>query len=605
MLRYLSKRHYSDTSAEDITLNTSTQQTDTKQFKPLRVWIPAILLPCMVIVRFIPDWVENGPSMIWATSAFGPFLIAFVILVWWLLLSRARFVERIVGLLGIIGIIAIVSVMLHSSMQGPLIVVMTIPMAIAGFAACLVMMRNSQTNQRTYFALLVALLMAAVSLLFKTDGVWGNFAFNLDWRWKQSAEERLLLERESKKTGSEKPVIPISELAQSDWPRFRGPLQNSTQSGRVFVDNWVQSPPKELWRTRVGPAWSSFSVVGNYLFTQEQRGENECIVCYDATNGEQVWEQGIASRFFEALGGLGPRATPTFAEGFIYTLGAEGNLLKLRADDGSIVWRVDLHKLSGRATTPMWGYSCSPLVYGGIVVLHAGGPADKGILAFDTQSGEMKWSVSAGQDSYATVQLMQLLGQTYFVLLSEFGAHFISPPDGSIALNYEWKHMGYRSLQPQVLDGDKVLIPTGMGMGTRLIQLNRDGAGALQAAELWTTLDMKPDYNDVLVHKGFAYGFDNAIFACIDLQTGKRKWKGGRYAKGQALLLADSDLIIVVSEGGELVLVRATPDKLEELGRVKAFESKTWNHPVVVGDRLYVRNSEEAVCYQLATAVAH
>lgn len=140
-----------------------------------------------------------------------------------------------------------------------------------------------------------------------------------------------------------------------------------------------------------------------------------------------------------------------------------------------------------------------------------------------------------------------------------------------------------------------------MGTGTRLIQLE-ESDGTLTARELWTSKDMKPDFNDLVVHKGFIYGFDNSIFASIDMADGKRKWKGGRYGKGQALLLADSDLIIVVSEKGELALLRATPDEFQELYKIQAMNGKTWNHPVVVGDRLYLRNAEEAVCYQLSIA---
>jgi outer membrane protein assembly factor BamB len=112
---------------------------------------------------------------------------------------------------------------------------------------------------------------------------------------------------------------------------------------------------------------------------------------------------------------------------------------------------------------------------------------------------------------------------------------------------------------------------------------------------------MKPDYNDILIYDGNIYGFDSGIFACIGIQDGKRKWKGGRYEKGQAFLLADSGLILVVSEKGELVLLRATPDKHEELAKIPALKDKTWNHPVVVGNRLYLRNAEEAVCYELRT----
>jgi outer membrane protein assembly factor BamB len=266
-----------------------------------------------------------------------------------------------------------------------------------------------------------------------------------------------------------------------------------------------------------------------------------------------------------------------------------------------LVWKADLKEASGRTEPPMWGFSCSPCVESGFVIVHAGGKGDKGIIAFNVEDGQVAWTAPAGEMSYSSVQNIKLLDQTYLCLLSNTGAHLWEPSTGKSVFDYEFKHQGYRACQAQVIEGNKLLIPAGMGTGTRLVEFS-SGSNGLEAKELWTSIDMKPDYNDILVHDGNIYGFDNSIFACIGLEDGKRKWKGGRYAKGQALLMADSGLILVVSEKGELVLLRATPEKHQELGKIDALKDKTWNHPVVVGDRLYLRNAEEAVCYKLATA---
>ncbi|MEK0424167.1 MAG: hypothetical protein RJB11_258, partial [Planctomycetota bacterium] len=380
-----------------------------------------------------------------------------------------------------------------------------------------------------------------------------------------------------------------------------GPQGNSAQSGTRLSDDWNANPPQEIWRKRIGPAWSSFVVGADRLFTQEQREQDEAVACYDAKTGEPIWSFKTPSRFFESLGGLGPRATPTLADGSIYALGAEGILVRLNAVDGKLVWKADLKEASGRTEPPMWGFSCSPCVESGFVIVHAGGKGDKGIIAFNVEDGQVAWTAPAGEMSYSSVQNIKLLDQTYLCLLSNTGAHLWEPSTGQSVFDYEFKHQGYRACQAQVIEGNKLLIPAGMGTGTRLVEFS-SGSNGLEAKELWTSIDMKPDYNDILVHDGNIYGFDNSIFACIGLEDGKRKWKGGRYAKGQALLMADSGLILVVSEKGELVLLRATPEKHQELGKIDALRDKTWNHPVVVGDRLYLRNAEEAVCYKLATA---
>ena len=150
------------------------------------------------------------------------------------------------------------------------------------------------------------------------------------------------------------------------------------------------------------------------------------------------------------------------------------------------------------------------------------------------------------------------------------------------------------------MSNDSVLLPTGLGTGTRRIRIVA-GQDGWSAEEMWTSLNMKPDFNDMVLYEGHAYGFDNRIFACIDLETGQRKWKGGRYGKGQILLLEDSGQILVASERGEVVLLKADPSEHVELGKFQAITGKTWNHPIVIGDRLYVRNSQEAACFELPT----
>ena len=568
-------------------------------YKPLRVWIPILLLPLMVLARFVPDLIPDGPAGTWMFSAFGPFLISVAVMGWWIICSRARWFERLLGLVGIIAVISLVIAVSDRSMGGPLVIVMTIPMAIAGFAIGLILLGSRLSISRTTIALVLALIGAGVSALTKTDGVWGNFAFGLDWRWNKTAEEEFLASRKNGPADPSAAKIEASRdvFLQPEWPGFRGPLQDGVQHGKSFSSDWKANPPKELWRIPLGPAWSSFAVAGKYLVTQEQRGEFEAVVCYESESGKQVWANETPSRFFEALGGLGPRATPTIAEGSIFSMGAEGWLLKLNATNGELLWKVDIRK-AAECDPPMWGFSSSPLVYEGIVTVHAGGKGDKGIVAFDSSNGELKWSAPAGKQSYSSPQILTIHDQKVLTLLSDEGAHFYEPLTGKSVYDYEWPHQGYRALQAQIVEANQMLVPTGLGAGTRLVEFTKEN-DHWAGKEIWTSRFMKPDYNDLVVHKGYLYGFDSAIFACVDLKDGSQKWKGGRYGKGQVLLLADSDLLIVVSEKGELVLLRASPDAFDELAKINAMEGKTWNHPVVVGDRLYIRNAEEAICYQL------
>lgn len=572
--------------------------------KPWRVWIPAILLPLMVLARFVPDMIPDPPANIWMVSAFGPMLVSLAILLWFVAVSRARWWERLLGVICVLLIVAVVMVLGDVSFQGPPFMVMTIPLTVGGFALGALMFGRTLNQHRLWYTLAVAALLGSVCAFLKTDGAWGNFQFGLSWRWSETAEDRFLASR--RETPPAKAEAIDDAAAQvffaPQWPHLRGPNFDSIQHGVRFSDDWKAHPPKELWRIAVGPAWSSFAVAEPYLVTQEQRGEEEAVVCYNADTGKEVWAHVEPGRFFDSLGGLGPRATPLIHEGHVYALGADGKLLKLDPKSGEPLWNVNLCDIA-KITPPMWGFSSSPLVYEGKVIVYAGSERNESgkVFALNAENGEVTWSAPAGKMSYASVQAIDVLGKTYLTLLSENGMHFYEPDSGNVALEYSWPHDPYRALQPQVIEDSKIVIPTGNGSGTRLVKAVMQDE-KLQLEEIWTSLDMKPDYNDIVIHQGYIYGFDNDIFGCIGLEDGKRKWKGGRYQKGQAILLADSDLIIVVSERGDLVLLRATPEKLQELAKIPAMKGKTWNHPVIVGNRLYIRNAEEAICYELATA---
>ena len=173
--------------------------------------------------------------------------------------------------------------------------------------------------------------------------------------------------------------------------------------------------------------------------------------------------------------------------------------------------------------------------------------------------------------------------------------------DGSVLwANHSEAGMGI--VQPQVLEDGSVLAASGEmmhGLGLRRLAVSRAPDGAWKVEERWTSRGLKPYFNDFVVHKGHAYGFDGTILSAINLETGERVWKGGRYGAGQMLLLPQQDLLLVVSEEGDVVLVAASPDQHTEIAKFKAMEGKTWNHPVLVGDVLLVRNGEEMAAFRL------
>jgi outer membrane protein assembly factor BamB len=359
---------------------------------------------------------------------------------------------------------------------------------------------------------------------------------------------------------------------------------------RIDTD-WSAKPPVQLWRRPIGPGWSSFAVQGGLFYTQEQRGDKEVVACYKATTGEPVWTHGDAARFFESNAGAGPRATPTLSNNRVYTFGATGILNALDASNGAVFWTRNVSSETN-TKVPFWGFSSSPLVIGDLVIVAASGQ----LVAYDAATGNRRWVGPNPGGSYSSPHLATIDGVQQVLLVTGAGTTSVAPADGKQLWEHAWASNSI--VQPALTAEGDVLI-TSQDNGTRRLAVAHDASG-WSVQERWTSNGLKPYFNDFVVHKGYAYGFDGRILACIDLKDGERKWKGGRYGNGQLVLLPDQDLLLVLSEEGELVLVSATPDQFAERAKVTAIEGKTWNHPVLVGDILLVRNAEEMAAYRLA-----
>lgn len=595
-------------------------------FKPLRTWPAALLICLMVLAMFVSKLVEDGPAALWTIPAFGPMFCCILMLLWWIVASRSHWAERILVPFALVGIAAAVLNFNHKSMLPLAALVFTVPVGFALFALGTIVFQNSLNSRRSFYVLLFATLGFSFSLILRADGMWGSFLMGFKWRWVPTVEEKLLStvanreesanENVSADSNSEnsKPELKtggnVADLLKRDdaeavqaallkpeWAEFRGGSADSVFHGPFFARNWSSNPPKELWRIPVGPAWSSFVVAGPVLFSQEQRGDKEAVVCYDAATGKVQWVSEFLGRFQDDLGGPGPRGTPTLQQGKLLAQGANGSLVRIEPTSGKILWEKDLKEVAKR-NPPMWGFSASPIVVDSMVITYAGGDGDLGLLAFDIETGELKWSAASGKQSYSSPQLFTIQNKPLIALTSDVGLHLYEPTTGKEYLRHTWQISGYRACQPHLLSGDRIVLPSGMGYGTRLLQLNTS-TEPWTSEEVWTSRHLKPDFNDFVIYKDHIYGFDAAIFTCVSLKDGKQQWKGGRYGKGQVALLEESGLLLVASEDGDLILVAADPTGHQEVTRIKVFENKVWNHPVVIGDKLYIRNAEEAVCFQL------
>ena len=400
------------------------------------------------------------------------------------------------------------------------------------------------------------------------------------------------------RTATVDPIAPAAEMP-AEWPGFRGPARDGIVHTLRIDTDWSSAPPVELWRRSIGPGWSSFSVQGDLLYTQEQRGDEEIVACYRVSTGEPVWRHRDNTRFYESNGGPGPRGTPTLDRGRVFAFGATGILNALDARTGARIWSRNV-TADLKRKVPDWGFSSSPLVIDDIVVVAASGT----LTGYDVATGEPRWVGPRKLGSYSSAHRATIDGVPQILLLTASGATSVSPQTGAPLWDHEWPIGGTTITQPALTaDGDVVINAMGAtgGIATRRLHLAHD-AGSWRVEERWTSNGLKPYFNDFVIHKGHAYGFDGSILASINLEDGARTWKGGRFGNGQLMLLEEQDLLLVLSEEGELALVSATPDKFTEIARFRVLNSKTWNHPVIVGDTLLVRNGEEMAAFRLPRA---
>jgi outer membrane protein assembly factor BamB len=581
--------------------------------KPLRLWPGIVAVALQWFFRIGVKALVPGITG-FGYAVMGSLALALVLIVWWAFFSRARRWERF-GAIGLmVGALAVTWRLKHDSMWLPWLFAYAIPILSLAFVAWAV--ATSRLSNRIRHATMVATILIACFgwLLVRENGINGDHVATFGWRWRASSEERLLAQTGEEQTSTPAttaPVAPITAASPSpsatpepakqstaaaaterraEWPGFRGPRRDGVVRGVKIKTDWTAAPPVQLWKHPVGPGWSSFAVSGDVFYTQEQRGENEEVVCYKLSTGQPVWSHRDSARFFESNAGAGPRATPTLSGGRVYTFGATGILNALDAGTGAVVWSRNVSSDTG-TQVPFWGFSSSPLVIGDEVIVAAAGQ----LVAYDAAAGKKRWVGPTGGGSYSSPQLVTIDGVTQILLMSSNGATSVAPADGKQLWTHAWSVNTI--VQPAVTADGDVLI-TSQENGARRLAVAHNASG-WSVSERWTSNGLKPYFNDFVIHKGYVFGFDGRILSCIDLNDGQRKWKGGRYGNGQLVLLPDQDLLLVLSEEGELVLVKATPDQFTEIAKLPAIEGKTWNHPVLVGDTLLVRNSEEMAAFRL------
>jgi len=457
-------------------------------------------------------------------------------------------------------------------------------------AACwfLFFARFGEKTRRIGLAVL-ALLTLGFFGLFEIREVSGDFIPIVKPRWAESYED---LSSDLGEAGA-----PITvQTTEDDYPRFQGPDQNNTVDGPLLADDWDTRPPVERWRIEIGAGWSAFAIVGNLAVTQEQRGDQEMVTCYDLASGQPIWGHGDATKFATTIGGNGPRATPTIHQGRVYTFGAKGLLTCLNLADGSLVWQRQASEENG-GKVPEWGYAGSPLIVGDRVVVSPGGSGNA-LVAYDREDGTKVWGAGDFPAGYATPRLYTLADVPQIVQFYHNALAGHDPETGRVLWQRAWGAGSPTAANPLQMSADTLLVSSGYGIGCALIRVSPSGE-AFETEEVYTSPRLKAKFANYIPYGDHVYGLDDGIFTCFDPVAGEQVWKEGRYRHGQLLLVGDR--LLVQTERGDLVLVAPSPEGLIEKGQIPVLSGKAWNTMAISGNLLLMRNHKEAVALALPT----
>jgi outer membrane protein assembly factor BamB len=401
--------------------------------------------------------------------------------------------------------------------------------------------------------------------------------------------------------------IDVVSTTPYDFSGYLGSNRDLRIANVELARDW-STPPEQLWKQPIGAGWGGFAVVNGYAATLEERDGVELVTMYDVNSGQLMWAHEIGGSFEHVLGGRGPRSTPLIHDGVVYAMGVRGRLVALDGATGSVVWERDVLAdygvtLEEENTQVAYGRPTSPLVVGDRLIVPVGGSLARrvSVVAYDRLHGEVLWEGGNRQVSMASPALATLAGRSQLLIVNQDWVSGQDPETGAVLWEFEWPGTtaGDSNVSQAVaVPPDGVFISKGYGSGAALYRLVPEG-DAFATELVWHNPGvLRTKITNVAMRDGYAYGLSEGILECVNVATGERAWKAGRYRHGQILLVGD--VLLVLGEDGELTMVEATPDERNKvLGSFEAIDGHTWNTFALYGDIVVVRNGQEAAAYRL------
>ena len=488
-----------------------------------------------------------------------------------------------------------------------LAIALVIAAVLLPFVGLVLFRRGKRTRFRRFLFLCTMLLQVTVcgAIIILLLIQYGNL--ELEWRggyvpvltWKKTKTDMAALAASRAKPVAPAKTATVSPVGKANWTGFRGPHGDGEYREHSILTNWPAGGLRLLWKQPCGGGYSSFAMVDGRAFTIEQRLGNEVIVAYDIETGGELWTNGWAARFSEYHSDEGPRTTPTYDDGRIYALGAAGEFRCVDAATGASVWSKNI-MTENKAELPDYGLAASPLIVDEKIILQPDAYKGKSVICYDKRDGKQIWHALDLPMGYVTPMLMTNGGERQVVVCGRPYTIGLRLEDGVERWRYLW-HINNNErpiTQPVVIAPNRLLVSAAYMTGCAAFEVSGTNGG-FETHELWRNKNLKAKFSSCVLSHDFVYGFDEDILVCLDSRTGERMWKDGRYGYGQVLLA--SGHLVILCANGDLALVKASPERWQELARFPALHGKTWNIPAIGAGRLLVRNCAEMACFDIST----
>ncbi|UCE60689.1 MAG: PQQ-like beta-propeller repeat protein [Phycisphaerales bacterium] len=383
-------------------------------------------------------------------------------------------------------------------------------------------------------------------------------------------------------------VLLLGGSAQADWPNFRGPKHDGISAEKGLKITWEGKPPL-VWERNIGSGFSSFAAAGDKVYTCGTEEMRQVLFCLAADTGEVIWQKPIEKAYVEPVGGDGPRATPTLDDGRVYILGALGKLMCFDAYTGKELWKTKFNNM------PQWGYSGSVLIEGDLAIA-SGGKGNGALVAFDKTTGKVAWRCGKDSAGYATPYPMTLEGKRYIVGFTGESVIIGESKTGNLVWREPWVTDWSVNASSPIFHDGHLFISSGYKTGAGLFKMRKDGE-KLAGDSIWKSKVLLNKFQSCILHEGKLYTSDQEALVCVDFMTGEEQWRKRRLKHGTVVLAEDN--LLLLTESGLLQVAKASPEGFDTISKARILDGRCWTVPMLHRGKLYARNLERAVCFDL------